>query len=207
LRRIHLATKNEGKIKEMKALLQDLDIELLTPEAAGSFPEVIEDGRTFLENALKKAQNLSEATGGETLADDSGLEVDALGGKPGIFSSRYSGPGSTDETNIRKLLEDLMGMPDERRSARFRCVVVLYRPGGDHEVFEGTLEGRITTEPAGWNGFGYDPVFFVPEFNMTVAQMSSEMKNRISHRGQALRLLKKSLQMKESREKNSPAGA
>jgi XTP/dITP diphosphohydrolase len=206
LRRIYLATKNQGKINEVKAELRDLDIDVLTPDPDGSFPEVIEDGSTFLENALKKAKALADATGGETLADDSGLEVDALGGKPGIFSSRYSGPGATDETNILRLLDDLKGVPEERRSARFRCVIVLYRPGADPEVFEGILEGRIASEPAGCYGFGYDPVFFVPEYNRTVAQMTAEMKNRISHRGQALRLLKKSLQMRGSREKNRSAG-
>lgn len=196
MRQIILATKNPGKIREMRAELQDFNIEILTLENETSVPDVIEDGSTFFENALKKAKTVSDFTGKETLADDSGLEVAILGGKPGVQSSRYSGPDATDETNIHKLLDELSGIPEEKREACFRCVIVLYRPGGDYEVFEDTLRGRITLEPTGQNGFGYDPVFFVPELNMTVAQMTPEMKNAISHRGKALRSLKKSLQIK-----------
>jgi XTP/dITP diphosphohydrolase len=196
LRQIVLATKNQGKIRELKAELQDLDMEILTLENESSGPDVIEDGSSFLENALKKAKAVSNFTGKAALADDSGLEVEILGGKPGVFSSRYSGPEATDETNIRRLLDDLKGGPEEKRGACFRCVIILYRSGGDYDVFEDTLKGRITSEPAGQNGFGYDPVFFVPDLNMTVAQMPPELKNRISHRGKALRALKKSLQIK-----------
>ncbi len=196
MRQIVLATKNQGKIRELKAELQDLDMEILTLENESSGPDVIEDGSSFLENALKKAKAVSNFTGKAALADDSGLEVEILGGKPGVFSSRYSGPEATDETNIRRLLDDLKGVPEEKRGACFRCVIILYRRGGDYDVFEDTLKGRITSEPAGQNGFGYDPVFFVPDLNMTVAQMPPELKNRISHRGKALRALKKSLQIK-----------
>jgi XTP/dITP diphosphohydrolase len=196
LRQIVLATKNPGKIREVKAELQGFELEILTLEKEPSFPDVIEDGSSFLENALKKAKAVSDLTGKTAIADDSGLEVDILGGKPGVFSSRYSGPEATDEANIRKLLDDLKGIPEGKRGACFRCVIVLCRPGGDYDVFEDTLKGRITIEPAGQNGFGYDPVFFVPDLNMTVAQMPQELKNSISHRGKALRALKKSLQTK-----------
>jgi XTP/dITP diphosphohydrolase len=196
LRQIVLATKNQGKIREVKAEMQGFEMEILTLEKEPSSPDVIEDGSSFLENALKKAKAVSDFTGKAAMADDSGLEVDILGGKPGVFSSRYSGPEATDEANIKKLLDDLKGIPEGKRGACFRCVIVLYRPEGDYDVFEDTLKGRITIEPAGQNGFGYDPVFFVPDLKMTVAQMPPELKNSISHRGKALRALKKSLQTK-----------
>lgn len=195
MRQIILATRNRGKIREVRAELQDAGLDILTLENERGIPDVVEDGKTFLENALKKAKTLSEITGKAAVADDSGLEVDILGGKPGVFSSRYAGPGATDEANIQKLLDDLEGVPEEKRGACFRAVIVLYRPGGDYDVFEDTLRGRIAFRPEGRNGFGYDPVFYVPEYGMTAAQMPPELKNRISHRGKALRSLKKSLQV------------
>jgi len=160
------------------------------PEA----PEVIEDGDTFLKNALKKARTISEYTGLATIADDSGLVVDYLEGRPGVYSSRYSGPNATDETNIDKLLQDLERVPKEKRKAAFKCVLVMYDPQGEYKSFEGSLEGSIGFEPKGSEGFGYDPVFIVPEYNKTVAELDPKIKNKISHRGKAFEKLKKSLQ-------------
>lgn len=157
-------------------------------------PEIIEDGETFFENALKKAQSVSKYTGQTVIADDSGLEVRSLGGKPGVHSARYSGNNATDKENNRKLLTELKDIPMEKRDAAFRCVLVLYRPDGSYDYFEGKLEGMIAFEPEGEEGFGYDPVFIVPRYGCTVAQLSLEVKNSISHRARALKKLKKSLQ-------------
>ena len=157
-------------------------------------PEVVEDGSTFLENALKKARMVSEHTGEWVIADDSGLEVDYLNGRPGVHSSRYSGPDATDDKNNRKLLEVLKTVPPEKRGAAFRCVLVLYKPDGTYRSFDGELRGTIARTPAGSEGFGYDPVFYVAEYGKTVAELSPDIKNRISHRAQAFNKLKKSLQ-------------
>jgi len=191
---IVFASKNRGKIREAKALLEETGIILSSLYDYLDTPEIIEDGRTFLENALKKARVISEYTGKTTIADDSGLEVDYLGGEPGIHSARYSGAGATDETNIQKLLEKLKGVPAEQRGAAFKCALVLYRTDGTYDSFEGKLEGTITAEKAGNEGFGYDPIFFLPEYDKTVAQIDPELKNRISHRAQAFAKLKKNLQ-------------
>lgn len=156
-------------------------------------PEIVEDGKTFFENALKKARVICEFTGEIVLADDSGLEVDWLGGEPGIFSARYAGEDTTDEKNNRKLLDKMAGVPAEERTARFRCSLVLYYPGGRYETFEGLWHGRISDEPVGAGGFGYDPVFFLPDRGMTVAQLPDDVKNTVSHRAQALHKLKESL--------------
>ena len=157
-------------------------------------PDVLEDGATFFENALKKARTISEYTGLVTIADDSGLVVDYLEGRPGVYSARYSGPNATDERNIEKLLMDLAGVPKEKRTAAFKCVLVLYNTDGDYRSYEGSLEGYIGLTPQGTEGFGYDPVFVVPECNKTVAELDPRIKNKISHRGKALEKLKKSLQ-------------
>ena len=154
------------------------------------FPDIMEDGNSFLENALKKARVVSERTGETVLADDSGLEVDALGGAPGIYSARYAGNDADDVQNIRKLLYDLKGIHAENRGAAFRCVLVLYPVDGHYEAFEGRWEGLIAEKPVGQGGFGYDPVFFLPGEGMTVAELSPEVKNRISHRAQAIAKLK-----------------
>lgn len=154
----------------------------------------MEDGTTFFENALKKARALSEYTGEVVIADDSGLEVDALGGKPGVHSARYARPGADDNRNNQKLLEELRDIPEDERGAAFKCVLVLYRTDGTYMSFEGTLRGRITFDPAGDGGFGYDPVFFVEEYGRTVAELAPDTKNRISHRAKAFNKLKKSLQ-------------
>jgi XTP/dITP diphosphohydrolase len=156
----------------------------------GDVPDVIEDGHTYLENALKKAKAYSDFTRAAVLADDSGLEVDFLQGAPGIYSARYAGSDATDEENYRKLLQALAGVASEDRGAMFRCVLVLYHPDGQCESFEGTWRGMIHTEPVGEKGFGYDPVVYLPEMGLTVAQLAPEVKNKLSHRGQALALFK-----------------
>ena len=183
-----------GKIRELNALLEGMDITLSSLYDYPDAPDIIEDRNTFLENALKKAIVISGYTGSTVIADDSGLKVDYLEGAPGIHSARYSGAGATDEKNIRKLLEELEGVSVEKRGAAFKCALVLYRTDGTFETFEGKLEGTIATEPTGSEGFGYDPVFIVPEYGKTVAQIDPEIKNRISHRAIAFAKLKKSLQ-------------
>ena len=174
-------------------MLADLGIDLFSLNDYPEIPEIVEDGKSFLENALKKGRTVAEATGEIVLADDSGLEVDALRGAPGIYSARYAGNDADDLQNNRKLLHDLKGVPAANRGATFRCVLVLYPPNGRYEAFEGRWEGRIAEEPVGKGGFGYDPVFFLPGEGMTVAQLSPEVKNRVSHRAQAFAKLKERL--------------
>ena len=186
--KIILATRNEGKIREMKSILADLDIELLDYRDVPPMEQPPEDGETFLENALAKAKAVHAATGLPALADDSGIEVEALEGGPGVRSARYGGEGLSDIERSRMLLEELEGVPEENRGARFRCVMVLYpAPGTTDEalVTEGIFHGRIAARTSGNNGFGYDPVFFVPERGVTVAEMKEEEKNRTSHRYRA----------------------
>ncbi len=185
-----LATRNQGKVRELERLLQDFDIEVLSMNEVKEVPEIIEDGNTFFENAMKKAKTVAEATGLMALADDSGLEVDALNGAPGVLSARFSGPNATDERNNQKLLDSLKDVPAQRRTARFKCVMVLYHPSGKWLSTEGSCEGQIVTKPAGTKGFGYDPVFFVPEMGKTMAELDIEVKNQISHRGKALQALR-----------------
>ena len=175
-------------------MLADLGINLFSLNDYPEIPEIVEDGKSFLENALKKGRAVAEATGEIALADDSGLEVDALGGAPGIHSARYAGNDADDLQNNRKLLHYLMGVPAANRGAAFRCVLVLYSPDGHYEAFEGRWEGRIVEVAAGKGGFGYDPLFFLSGEGMTVAQLPSEVKNRISHRAQAFAKLKERLQ-------------
>jgi XTP/dITP diphosphohydrolase len=156
-------------------------------------PEILEDGASFFDNALKKAKAVSEWTGETALADDSGLEVDALEGAPGIYSARYAGLGASDAANIEKLLRDLDGVPPERRSCAFRCVLVLYESDGRFSKFEGSWHGRIAEKASGTSGFGYDPVFIVPELSKTAAELTPEVKNQLSHRALAFRRLKEYL--------------
>lgn len=177
----------------MRVLLGDVAVDLLSLRDYGDLPDVVEDGRTFFENALKKARVVSLWTGEMALSDDSGLEVDHLGGAPGIYSSRYAGEEATDEEKIRKLLTSLQGVPEQGRGAAFRCVLVLYRPDGSFESFEGRWRGRIHEQPLGTHGFGYDPVFFLPEQGVTVAQLDPDLKNRLSHRARAFQKLKEYL--------------
>jgi XTP/dITP diphosphohydrolase len=189
-----LATKNQGKIREIEAILSDLPFNILSLNNYLHIPDVVEDGLTFFDNAFKKAKTISEQTNLMALADDSGLEVAYLNGKPGIYSSRYAGENATDAENISKLLSTLRGVPPDERSAMFRCVIVLYGPGGKCQTFEGRWAGHITEMPIGKSGFGYDPVFFIKELGMTVAELPQAEKNRLSHRAQALNELKKYLQ-------------
>jgi len=196
LRRIILASKNEGKIREVKAMLEGLNLEILSLNDYKDLPEVREDGKSFFENALKKAKVISEHTGEVVLSDDSGLEVEYLGGEPGVYSARYSGNDATDASNIKKLLQRLEGVKKEKRSASFRCVLVLYRPDGKYWEFEGHLHGIINDKPIGNGGFGYDPVFLLPELGLTVAQLPLDQKNKISHRAQAISKFKQAFKRK-----------
>jgi XTP/dITP diphosphohydrolase len=172
-------------------MLADLGIGVLSLNDYLGIPEIVEDGTNFLENALIKARAVAEATGEIVLADDSGLEVEALGGAPGIYSARYAGQDADDVRNIRKLLNDMKDVPPGKRGAAFLCVLVLYAPAdGRYEIFEGRWEGMIAKRPFGRGGFGYDPIFFIPDLGVTVAELSPELKNRISHRAQAIAKLK-----------------
>jgi XTP/dITP diphosphohydrolase len=188
-----LATGNRGKVREIERLLDGLGVTLITPDDLAAPPEVVEDGDTFEANALKKARAFAEAAGLPALADDSGLCVDALGGRPGVHSARWGGPGATDADRCRLLLEEMAPVTDNDRGAAFVCVMALCRPDGTGRTFEGRCRGRITRTPRGDNGFGYDPVFFVPEFDRTMAQLPIEVKNKISHRGRALAAMSQEL--------------
>jgi len=181
-----VATANRHKVEEIRAILADLPIVVRSLAEFPGAPEVVEDGATYRENALKKARSAATFTGKPALADDTGLEVDALAGQPGLYSARFAGEGCTFQDNIRKLLHVLEGVPAERRGARFRCVIALVTPGGREQVVEGELRGRITEEQIGGGGFGYDPIFYVPEVGRTLAELTAEEKNRISHRGRAV---------------------
>lgn len=177
-------------------MLEDLSIEIRSLNDYQDIPDINEDGKSFFENALKKARIISEHTGEIVLADDSGLEVNYLGGEPGVYSSRYSGNDANDSRNIQKLLETLEGVSIEKRSASFKCVLVLYRPDGRYWSFEGRLQGIINDKPVGSMGFGYDPVFFLPELELTVAQIPLELKNKISHRAKAINKFKEACERK-----------
>jgi XTP/dITP diphosphohydrolase len=185
-----LASKNQGKVREIET---SLNLSVVTCKSLRDFPDlpdILEDGSSFLDNALKKARTIVETLKLPVLADDSGLEVDALQGAPGIFSARFAGPGATDQENNAKLLNLLQDVPDGRRTARFVCVLVLVRPSGEWCQTQGVCEGLIARHPKGDQGFGYDPVFFLPSFQKTMAEISLETKNRISHRAQALEKMK-----------------
>lgn len=193
-RELVLATRNRHKKAELAALLADLPIRLHTMEEFPDVPDVVEDGATCEANAIKKARAVSEATGLLAVADDTGLEVDALGGRPGVFAARYAGPQATYEDNWKKLLREMAGVPSNRRTARFVTVAAVASPSESVEVTSGQLDGLITEAPAGARGFGYDPVFYVPELGKTLAQLSSEEKNRISHRAKAFAQVRELLQ-------------
>ncbi len=185
--RLVLATRNPGKIKEIKSLLADLPLNILTLTDFSGLPEVVEDQKTFAGNAAKKAYLISRACGEITLADDSGLEVESLGGLPGVYSARFAGPGSGDRANNRLLLEMLSGYPPEERKARFRCVIAVFIPGDKIYLARGNCPGRIAEQPRGNGGFGYDPLFIYEPAGLTLAELEPQAKNLISHRGQALR--------------------
>lgn len=186
-RKILLASSNPGKLREFAAGLAEQDIELV-PQSAFGVTSATESGLTFVENAILKARQASRATGLPTIADDSGLEVDALGGAPGVFSARYAGPEADDSANNARLLRELSGIPSEQRTARFRCVLVYLRNPEDSSpiIGQGVWEGRILCTAQGQGGFGYDPLFFVPERNCSAAELPVPEKNRLSHRGAAL---------------------
>ena len=192
--RIVLATGNPGKVKEMGEILAPFGIEIL-PQSEFDVPEAIEDGLSFVENAIIKARNAAAHTGLPAIADDSGLEVDCLKGAPGIYSSRFAGPEATDKDNVRKLLQDMQDVAEDKRTARFQCLMVYMAHEADPTpiICQGTWEGRILFEQRGDNGFGYDPVFYVPTHDCASAELSKEVKNSLSHRGQALRQLAEAL--------------
>jgi XTP/dITP diphosphohydrolase len=186
---ILLATRNQDKVRELAVLLGDLGIRIRTLADFPTAPEVEEDGITCEANALKKAREMASATGIPSVADDTGLEVDALGGRPGVFAARYAGESATYEDNCRKLIKELDGVPPARRTARFITVAALAMPEGQFRVATGTLIGAIAEGLVGTQGFGYDPVFFVPELGCTLAELTAEEKNRISHRAKAFRAM------------------
>ena len=186
MRELVVATRNAGKIRELELLLKGVVERVLPIGSFPDIPDVDEDGATFAENAVKKARLAAQATGLPALADDSGLMVDALGGRPGVFSARFAGEGADDSANNRKLLTELAGIPSSGRSAAFHCVLAFCLPDGTCRTFEGRLPGILLKEQQGEGGFGYDPLFLVPEYGQTLAQLPLEIKNRISHRGRAL---------------------
>jgi XTP/dITP diphosphohydrolase len=185
-----LATRNPGKVRELKELFKDIDVELVTIDEFESIPVVIEDGKSFRENALKKAKVIADSTGEFAIADDSGLEVEYLNGRPGIYSSRYAREGAADKENNEKLLSEMEGVCASERGASFCCVIALIGPGIE-KTFKGTCCGSIAFEPKGEKGFGYDPIFYVPSINQTMAELDPEKKNSISHRAKAFDNLKK----------------
>ena len=185
IRELVLATRNRHKVEELVALLGDLGITIHTLDEFPDAPDVVEDGDTCEANAVKKARAIAEFTGLPAVADDTGLEVDALGGRPGVYAARYAGEDATYTDNCRKLLRELMGMPRERRTAHFLTVAAIALPSGGVRVAHGTLDGVIAEEASGTLGFGYDPVFLVPELGKTLAELSEDQKNTISHRAKA----------------------
>ena len=192
--RIVLASNNAGKVREINQILVSQAIQVV-PQREFDIPDADETGLTFVENAIIKARQAARLSGLPAIADDSGIEVDALKGAPGIYSARYAGPGCSDQDNNRKLLEQLEGVPEAERSARFQCLMVFMRLAEDPTpiICQGTWEGVILTEPRGDNGFGYDPLFWVPDHDCSSAELSAEEKNRLSHRGQALRKMLEAL--------------
>ena len=189
MKKIIFATGNEGKMKEIRDILSDLDVKVLSMKEAGINVDIVEDGTTFEENAIIKAKTICELCGEITLADDSGLEIDYLNKEPGVYSARYMGEGTSYRIKNANLIERLEGVPDEKRTARFVCAVAAAFPGGSVKTVRETMEGCIGYEEKGENGFGYDPIFFLPEYGCTSAELSMEEKNKISHRGKALRAI------------------
>lgn len=185
--KIIMATRNKGKVTELRKLLEEQRVDILTLADFPELPEVEEDGLTFADNSVKKAKTTAEATGFIAIADDSGLEVEYLNGQPGVHSARFAGEPTDDARNNEKLLACLKGVPPEQRKARFVSVIAIAVPGGETYTTMGTCEGIILDKPRGNGGFGYDPLFYVPVFEKTFAELSTEEKNRISHRGEALR--------------------
>lgn len=193
MKKVIFATGNQGKMKEIREILGDLDIELLSLKDAGIQADIVEDGKTFEENAQIKAKTICDLTGEIVLADDSGLEIDYLNKEPGIYSARYMGEDTSYRIKNANLIERLNGVPDEKRTARFVCAIAAAFPDGTMKTVRATMEGRIGYEEKGENGFGYDPIFYLPEYGCTSAELSMEEKNKISHRGKALKAIKDEL--------------
>lgn len=191
--KIIFATGNQGKMKEVKMILSDLGCEILSMKEAGITIDIVEDGKTFEENAMIKAQAIAKLEKAIVLADDSGLEVDYLNKEPGIYSSRYLGEDTPYEEKNRQIMERLEGVEWEKRTARFVCAIAGVMPDGKTFTTRATIEGYIGTESRGSNGFGYDPIFYVPEYDCTTAELTLEQKNKISHRGKALEKAKKAI--------------
>jgi XTP/dITP diphosphohydrolase len=189
-RNVVLGTHNQGKVREFQALLESAEVILLSWEDVDEAISVVEDGETFLENAFKKAEATAQITGMLAIADDSGLEVDYLNGRPGVFSARYAGPKATDQGNYAKILEELRGVPSAQRGARFVCAIALCTPDGKREWVEGECRGVITESPRGEHGFGYDPIFYYPDYGKTFAELRADEKNQVSHRAEAIRKLR-----------------
>jgi XTP/dITP diphosphohydrolase len=190
MKEVIIATKNAGKAKEFEAIFAERGVKVLTLLDFPDAPDVEETGTTFAENAILKAETISKKLGKAVIGDDSGLAIDALEGRPGIFSARYAGEAKNDEANIDKVLEELDGTIEENRTARFHCTLAFAVPGQETITVEGTCEGIILTERRGTNGFGYDPIFYVPHLDRTMAELSKEEKNAISHRANALSKLR-----------------
>ena len=202
MKKIIFATGNADKMKEIRKILADLDAEVVSMKEAGIQADIVEDGKTFEENAVIKATAISKLTGnGEiVLADDSGLEIDYLNKEPGIYSARYAGVDTSYDIKNQMLLDRLKGVPDEKRTARFVCAIAAAFPDGTVETVRGTIEGMIGYEIAGEHGFGYDPIFYVPEYGCTTAEMDPVQKNELSHRGRALRAMRAIMEVKEREE-------
>ena len=184
--RLLVATRNEGKLRELSDLLGNVPFDLVSLADVGIDVDVEETGRTFEDNAVLKAETYSDLSGMLTLADDSGLEVDALGGEPGVRSARYAGPDATDADRIKLLLKNLKSTPEASLDAKFTCVIAIASPEQETRLFPGSCQGRIIREPRGENGFGYDPVFLFPDLGLTMAELTSEQKNEVSHRALAV---------------------
>lgn len=193
MEKLIFATGNEGKMKEIRMILGDLDYEILSMKEAGISADIVEDGKTFEENAEIKAKAISKLANCLVLADDSGLEVDYMDKQPGIYSARWMGEDTSYDIKNKKIIENLEGVPEEKRTARFVCAVAAAFPDGRVITKRGTIEGIIGYEQRGENGFGYDPIFFLPEYGMTTAELPVEEKNKISHRGRALEQIKQEL--------------
>lgn len=195
MKKIIFATGNEGKLKEIKVILDMDGVEILSMQEAGIHADIEENGTTFQENAIIKAKTIGELTGEIVLADDSGLEIDYLNKEPGVYSARYAGEDTPYSIKNQMLLDRLEGVEMEQRTARFVCVIAAALPDGRVITTRGTIEGYIGHAPAGENGFGYDPIFYVPEYRCSTAQLTMEQKNRLSHRGKALRAMKEELKV------------
>lgn len=191
MKEVIIATKNAGKAREFQALLEKKGVTVKTLLDFPNSPDVEETGSTFAENARLKAETIARYFQTIVIADDSGLSVDVLGGKPGVYSARYAGEEKDDQANIAKVLKEMGGIPFEKRTARFHCALAVAVPNGPTTIFEGTCEGYITEAPKGENGFGYDPIFYVPQKGKTMAELTKEEKNKISHRAVALAKLEK----------------